>query len=169
MNEKPTIRDIEAILECHRREKGRDKKPHPSLPDATPTTQARPSEPPKAVSIDQRKVSERKRNKPLDTTDTPESRTELKALLDQYPEARPFVNDALVQGAWVGNCIGAMQQWDLGDPEFAKEILNGWVARWAGYPENYEALLEKARNAFIRGKPSKPAMKGEIVFSQGQK
>ena len=36
--------------------------------------------------------------------------------------------NALDKGTWVGNCVGAMQQWDLGNPEYAKEMLNGWVA-----------------------------------------
>ena len=87
------------------------------------------------------------KGKPPDTTDTPEERAELKALLDQSPEARPFVSDALDRGAWVGNCMGAMQQWTLGDPEYAKEILNGWVTYWGGYPGSYEKLLEKVRSA----------------------
>ena len=111
-----------------------------------------------AASTDQQEVSERKQKnaaskcKPSDTTDTPDRRSELKALLDQYPEACPFVSDALEKGAWFGNCIGAMQQWALGDPEYAKEILNEWVVYWKGYPENYEALLEEARKAFNTGK-----------------
>ena len=42
MNEKPTIRDMEAILERHRREKGPDEKPHAEIPNAAPTTQAKP-------------------------------------------------------------------------------------------------------------------------------
>jgi hypothetical protein len=40
-----------------------------------------------------------------------------------------------------------MQQWDLGDPGYAKEILNGWVTYWDGYPGSYEKLLEKVRSA----------------------
>jgi hypothetical protein len=92
------------------------------------------------------------KGKPPDTTDTPEGRGELEALLEQYPEARPVVSGALDKGAWFGNCIGAMQQWALGDPEYAKEILNEWVVYWKGYPENYEALLEEARKAFNTGK-----------------
>ena len=114
-----------------------------------PTLQSELKPTPSAASTDQQGVSGNK-SKPPDTTDTPEERVKLESLLAKYPEASPFVSDALGQGAWVGNCIGALEQWDLGDPEHAKQIMGDWVARWKGYPENYEASLEEVREASIR-------------------
>jgi hypothetical protein len=105
--------------------------------------------PPQAVPTDQQGVSENK-SKPPDTTDTPEGRAKLEALLAQHPEARSLVNDALAKGAWIGNCVGALRQWDLGDPEYAKQIMSDWVVYWKGYPQNYEASLEEVREASIK-------------------
>jgi len=126
VGKKPTIRDVEAILERHRCGKVRGAQISADLPRALPATQARP---PSVV----------------DTTDTPEGRAELKGLLDEYPEAAQFVSEALGRGAWVGICIGAMMQWDY-DPDWAREIMEDWVANWKGYPQEYEARLSELRD-----------------------
>ena len=44
MNEKPTIADMEAVLEKHRREKGLMKKPNADMPAVVPTAQAKAPE-----------------------------------------------------------------------------------------------------------------------------
>ena len=60
MNEKPTIADMEAVLEKHRREKGLMKKPNADMPAVVPTAQAKAPEQIQA-SIPK---AERKREKP---------------------------------------------------------------------------------------------------------
>ena len=52
-----------------------------------PTLQSELKPTPSAASTDQQGVSENK-SKPPDTTDTPEGRAKLEALLAQHPEAR---------------------------------------------------------------------------------
>ena len=44
MNKKPTIADMEAVLEKYRRDKAKTDNPNPDLPKAAPTTSFRPKE-----------------------------------------------------------------------------------------------------------------------------